>query len=64
MCIAWIGDMHCCGHLGWDKGTAYVKLIRREWMNMDIGFLQDAIEAAIKKAILSPDYMVPAWKVS
>ena len=25
--------------------------------------LADAMEAAIKKAVLSPDYMVPAWKV-
>lgn len=24
--------------------------------------LEDAMEAAIKKAILSPDYMIPAWK--
>lgn len=25
--------------------------------------LADAMEVAIKKAVLSPDYMVPAWKV-
>ena len=25
--------------------------------------LEDAMEAAIKRAVLSPDYMVPAWKV-
>jgi hypothetical protein len=34
---------------------------RRSRVNMA---LADAMESAIKKAILSPDYMVPAWKVS
>ncbi len=34
------------------------------WLQWEVGFLQDAMEAAIKKAILSPDYMIPAWKVS
>lgn len=39
--------------------TRPVPLTRRSRVN---SYLADAVEVAIKKAVLSPDYMVPAWK--